>query len=100
MQITIPRPLGATHVLMRRALYVPQRAGYHKVGTDTGYVRALTSGGFPRWHCYVEETGTTTTLKLHYDEKRETYGDDTAHHGVYEDPTLKAELDRLVKAFH
>jgi hypothetical protein len=37
-------------------------------------------------------------ISIHYDAKKETYGDDTRHHGEYEEEgVLKEEVERLKK---
>lgn len=37
------------------------------------------------------------TINFHLDQKRETYGQDTRHHGEYEaDGALKEEADRMI----
>jgi hypothetical protein len=89
----IVKNLGENPVtLLRRAGYVFQR----KEGEETSFVRALGSGGFPRFHAYVKMGGPDLLVNVHLDQKRETYGESTRHHGEYgNEGPLKEESSRL-----
>lgn len=77
---------------MRRLGYVFQR---HQ-GTEMSFVRPLAQSGFPRFHCYVKIESGRYIFNLHLDQKKETYGADTRHHGEYgPQGALKEELDRI-----
>lgn len=82
--------------LLRRAGYTFQR----KDDGEMGFIRSLAQGGYPRFHLYSKVDGTTLYLTLHLDQKKHTYGENTRHHGEYEnDGVLKEEGLRLQKAF-
>ena len=78
--------------LMRRAGYIFQR----RESQEMSFVRPLARAGYPRFHVYCHMEGSALWLNLHLDQKRETYGDDTRHHGEYEDSLpVKEEAHRL-----
>ncbi|MFC1638644.1 hypothetical protein ACFL2R_04430, partial [Patescibacteria group bacterium] len=70
--------------------------------TDRGemsFVRPLASAGFPRFHMYAKLEGTDLMISIHLDQKKETYGEDTRHHGEYKDEgALKEEVQRIAAA--
>ncbi|NTW14752.1 MAG: hypothetical protein HGA38_00080 [Candidatus Moranbacteria bacterium] len=79
--------------VLRRLGYAFQR----KEGAEMSFVRPLARSGFPRFHCYATISGASMTINFHLDQKRETYGQDTRHHGEYEaDGALKEEADRMI----
>lgn len=84
--------------LMRRAGYVFQR----REGEEMSFVRELARSGYPRFHVYCLVNEYDFVMKLHLDQKRETYGEGTRHHGEYEDsPVVQEEgkrLEALLKA--
>jgi capsule polysaccharide export protein KpsC/LpsZ len=71
---------------MRSAGYAP----FHD-----SYVRVLGSGGYPRFHVYIDDAGEKYVLNLHLDQKRPSYGQETAHSGDYEGGPVEAEADRI-----
>jgi hypothetical protein len=71
---------------MRRTGYVP----FHD-----SYVRVLGTGGYPRFHVYIDEQHERFVLNLHLDQKRPSYGNETAHSGDYEGPVIEAEVERI-----
>lgn len=82
--------------LMRKAGYVFQR----QEGGEMSFVRVLASAGYPRFHCYTKLDKITLTVSFHLDQKKHTYGDDTRHHGEYEnDGPMKEEALRLLSIF-
>jgi hypothetical protein len=83
--------------LLRRAGYVFQRRDGEKIS----FVRALGRGGYPRFHIYTESEGSALVINLHLDQKKETYGQATRHHGEYgsDDNVLKAEQERIICFF-
>lgn len=82
--------------LMRKAGYVFQR----QEGAEMSFVRVLASAGYPRFHCYTKVDKITMTVSFHLDQKKHTYGEDTRHHGEYEnDGPLKEEALRLLSIF-
>jgi hypothetical protein len=74
------------NAFMRRCGYVP----FHD-----SYVRVLGSGGYPRFHIYIDDMEEKYTLNLHLDQKRPSYGQETAHSGDYEGGPVEAEADRI-----
>lgn len=80
--------------LLRRAGYTFQR----KEGQEMSFVRPLARAGYPRFHMYAHLEGISLIINFHLDQKRETYGEGTRHHGEYEeDGALKVEADRIMK---
>jgi hypothetical protein len=78
--------------LLRRAGYVFQ---YKKDG-QMSFVKKLSTSGYPRFHAYVQIIGAELEINLHLDQKKETYGQATRHHGEYEDSeVVKKEADYL-----
>lgn len=78
--------------LMRRAGYIFQRES----DGEQSYVRVLARSGFPRFHCYVKIENGHLTGSIHLDQKKETYGQKTRHHGEYtDDGALKDEVERM-----
>jgi len=82
--------------LMRKAGYVFQR----RENDEMSFVRVLASAGYPRFHCYTKVDKVTLTVSFHLDQKKHTYGENTRHHGEYEnDGPLKEETKRLLSIF-
>ena len=71
MKLPIKKELLKENVnaFMRRAGYVP----FHD-----SYVRVRGTGGYPRFHIYVHDEGERYVLNLHLDQKRPSYGEETA----------------------
>lgn len=79
--------------VLRRLGYTFQR----KDGSEMSFVRPLSSSGYPRFHCYARVEGAGLSVNFHLDQKRETYGETTRHHGEYENEgALKEEVARLI----
>lgn len=80
--------------LLRRAGYSFQK----HVGNEMSFVRPLALAGYPRFHMYAHVQDTfTLIISIHLDQKKETYGDDTRHHGEYENEgALKTEIERIL----
>lgn len=78
--------------VLRRLGYIFQ---YEKDG-EMSFVRPLARAGFPRFHCYAKIEKQQYVFSMHLDQKRETYGQETRHHGEYTpDGALKEELSRI-----
>ena len=78
--------------LLRRAGYVFQ----HKEGEKMSFIKSLARAGYPRFHIYTEPRGNSLMISLHLDQKKETYGQVTRHHGEYEDDgALQTEAVRV-----
>ena len=92
MKFRIENISASPNVLLRRAGYVFQR----QEGDEMSFVRPLARSGFPRFHMYVRTEGLSLVINIHLDQKKETYGQDTRHHGEYEDDgALGEEVRRL-----
>ena len=92
MKFTIKDITDSPVNLLRRAGYTFQ----HKDGEEMSFIRPLASAGYPRFHMYVKLRHEDLDVSFHLDQKKETYGDDTRHHGEYEESgALKAEADRI-----
>jgi hypothetical protein len=78
--------------MLRRLGYSFQR---HE-GQEMSFVRPFSASGYPRFHMYVKTEGSDMIINIHYDAKKETYGEGTRHHGEYENEgVLKEEVRRL-----
>jgi hypothetical protein len=78
-----------------------RRLGYafqHRQGEEMSFVRPFSASGYPRFHMYVKMNGSTMTINIHLDAKKETYGKDTRHHGEYENEGPLAEEVRRLKS--
>ncbi|MCA9364626.1 MAG: hypothetical protein KC736_01910 [Candidatus Moranbacteria bacterium] len=84
--------------LMRRAGYTFQR--HTDRPSEMSFVRALGSGGYPRFHLYATTSGMDLNVSIHIDHKPHTYGNATRHHGEYDDSgALGPEVLRLKTMF-
>lgn len=78
--------------MLRRAGYAFQR----HAGEEMSFIRPFSASGYPRFHIYVKVTGADMAISIHLDAKKETYGQDTRHHGEYENEgVLGKEIERL-----
>jgi len=86
-------------------LNLMRRVGYSFVGRDErtgeeGYQRRLSSGDYPKFHAFVKKDGDFVFVNLHLDQKRPSYGGQTAHSGEYEDSELlEKEAEIIREAF-
>ncbi|MDO9231377.1 MAG: hypothetical protein Q7U36_02765 [bacterium] len=80
--------------MLRRAGYAYQR----QEGEEMSFVRPFSASGYPRFHMYVKVNGADMMISIHLDMKKETYGDDTRHHGEYENEGALADEVRRLKA--
>ncbi len=77
--------------LARKAGYIPQKS------TDSGemaFIRPI-QRDFPRFHLYVKEVPEGFNFNLHLDQKKPSYGRETAHSGEYEGELVSAESARI-----
>lgn len=96
MKFTVENISANPATLLRRAGYTFQR----NEGSEMSFVRPLASAGYPRFHMYVSTSDSDMTISIHLDQKKETYGNDTRHHGEYENEgALKQEVARLQRIF-
>lgn len=59
------------------------------------YIKLLSSGSYPRFHIHAQETEKQYILNLHIDQKRPSYGKETAHSGEYEGNIVEKEAERI-----
>lgn len=59
------------------------------------YVKLLLSGGYPRFHLYAQKTEEQYIFNLHLDQKRPSYGKETAHSGEYGGDVVEKEAERI-----
>ena len=62
---------------------------------NDSYVRTLAVHGFPRFHLYLDETEDQYVLNLHLDQKKPSYGKETAHSGEYNGIIIEEEASRI-----
>lgn len=93
MRIEIKGISANPTVLLRRAGYIFQR----QEGNEMSFVRPLAQAGFPRFHIYASVSGLNLIINIHLDQKKETYGQDTRHHGEYENEGALAEEIARIK---
>ncbi len=75
-----------------------REVGYRPIGyTPQGELNAVRSisGDYPRFHIYAESNEETITFKLHLDQKKPSYGGETAHSGDYDGEIVKEEAARI-----
>jgi len=78
--------------LLRRSGYAFQR----HAGEEMSFIRPLARSGYPRFHIYARAENNNFIINIHLDQKKETYGNSTRHHGEYEDDgALKKEVERI-----
>jgi hypothetical protein len=59
------------------------------------FIKTLSGSGYPRFHLYLNETNDKYILNLHLDQKRPTYGKETAHSGEYSGEIIEKEAERI-----
>lgn len=95
MKLLIENPSDNAVTLFRRAGYTFQR----EAAGEMSFVRPLGRSGYPRFHCYIKSDSRGIECSFHLDQKRETYGRATRHHGEYEEEgALADELARIESA--
>ena len=56
----------------------------------------MARSGYPRFHIYCHLEDIALIVNLHLDQKKNTYGDETRHHGEYDNSgPVAQEADRL-----
>lgn len=78
-----------------------RRAGYvfvRREDDEMSFVRAMARSGYPRFHIFAHMQKDDFIINIHLDQKKETYGSGTRHHGEYKDEgVLKEEVERIKK---
>lgn len=73
-------------------------AGYKPIAITTqgelNCVRPL-GGDYPRFHVYAKENSQGVTINLHLDQKKPSYGQETAHSGEYDGELVEEERRRI-----
>ncbi len=59
------------------------------------FVKVLSGSGYPRFHLYLNEADDKYILNLHLDQKRPSYGKETAHSGEYNGEIVEKEAERI-----
>lgn len=77
-----------------------RKIGYHFNGKDKNskelnFIRPIRGRSYPRFHVYIEKKKEKLLFKLHLDQKRPSYGNETAHSGEYEGKKVKEEVTRI-----
>ncbi|MFH0852686.1 MAG: hypothetical protein V1845_03740 [bacterium] len=83
-------------------LNLMRRVGYSFVGKDDmtgeeGYQRRLSSGDYPKFHVFIKKDGDFVFVNLHLDQKKASYGGQTAHSGEYEDIGLVEKEAEIIR---
>ena len=77
---------------------IVRNAGYQPIGTtpheELNCIRPL-GGDYPRFHLYVREEAEKFIFSLHLDQKKPSYGNETAHSGEYDGDMIKEEAHRV-----
>ena len=93
MKIKIKNIKESPSSLLQSAGYIFQR----HAGKEMSFIRPLAQAGYPRFHIYAYIENFNLLINIHLDQKKETYGDTTRHHGEYEDTgALKKEVQRIL----
>ena len=72
--------------------------GYRPLGyTPDGELNCVRPLGadYPRFHLYIREGAESFTFSLHLDQKKPSYGRETAHSGDYDGPVVQEEVVRI-----
>ena len=97
MQIKIESIKENPVSLLRRAGYTFQR----NERDEMSFIRPMARSGYPRFHMYAHMEGVSLVINFHLDQKKETYGEGTRHHGEYEDSgALQTEAARIQQILH
>jgi hypothetical protein len=92
--------------LLRRAGYIFQRNEGTSASTredrlstrggEMSFVLPMAKSGYPRFHIYCHLEDINLVVNLHLDQKKHTYGDETRHHGEYDNSgPVEREANRL-----
>ena len=73
--------------------FLKRKCGYFPL--ENSYVRRMGTHFYPRFHLYVNENEKNYILNLHLDQKKPSYGNQTAHSGEYGGEVVKEEGERI-----
>jgi hypothetical protein len=79
---------------LRKCGYAPFHDSGYAPFHDS-YVKVLSASGYPRFHIYTSQTDSQHILNLHLDQKRPSYGKETAHSGEYDGKIVEEEAERI-----
>lgn len=83
--------------ILENPVTMMRRLGYAPHHGTMSFVRRLTHDEFPRLHVHLNDVVDGIEVSLHLDQKRATYGDNTAHSGEYNhSEMLKEEKQRII----
>jgi hypothetical protein len=92
MTITFEKIKESPVNLLRRAGYIFQRME----GDKMSLILPMARSGYPRFHIYCHLEDANLVVNLHLDQKKNTYGDETRHHGEYDNSgPVEQEINRL-----
>lgn len=91
MKFQAPRPQENLANLGRLLGY---RLFNNLFNSELNLVRPL-GQDYPRFHVYLKEDGPNLLFNLHLDQKRPSYGQETAHSGEYEGELVEGEKQRI-----
>lgn len=60
------------------------------------YIKVLSSSGYPRFHLYINEEEDRYIFNLHLDQKKPSYGKETAHSGEYDGRIIEEEVEKIM----
>lgn len=60
------------------------------------YIKTLSSSGYPRFHLYINEEDSQYIFNLHLDQKKPSYGKETAHSGEYDGEVVEEEAEKIM----
>ena len=93
MQIKLKNIKENPAEILRRVGYVFQRHS----GDEMSFIRPLAQAGYPRFHIYAQVKNFDLIINIHLDQKKETYGKNTRHHGEYtNEGALEKEVKRIL----
>ena len=77
---------GNLYNFLRKCGYAP----FHD-----SFIKVLSRSGYPRFHLYLNESDDKYILNLHLDQKKPSYGKETAHSGEYNGEIVEKEAERI-----
>ena len=78
--------------IARKVGYIQQR---RNDPSEIVFVRPI-QRDFPRFHLYVKEMAGEFLFNLHLDQKKPSYGEETAHSGEYDGEVVESEAQRIM----
>lgn len=70
-----------------------------QTGDEQAFVRRISGYDYPKFHAYLRTEQVTNskslTIHLHIDQKKPSYGSQTAHSGEYDGELVSAEIERI-----